>query len=159
MKEFIEKLIGRLEEESNKYLSEDRGYICRVFANTVEIVNEVAEEYINTSTDTSTECNEALDSLHKKILKSKFAEEVTEAEIEALVEVKNNGWIPCWERLPEENIEVDVTIEEIDGSTYTKTSWLQEGQWVVKKSPTKPTVIAWKERPAPYQPKGCDSNA
>lgn len=37
-----------------------------------------------------------LDSLHSKILKSKFAEEVTEAEIEALVKAKeltNDGWI------------------------------------------------------------------
>lgn len=65
-----------------------------------------------------------------------------------------DGWIPCSERLPEENIEIDVTIEEIDGSRYTQTSWLQDGQWVIKKSPLEPTVIAWKERPAPYQPKG-----
>lgn len=66
----------------------------------------------------------------------------------------NNGWIPCEKGLPDENIEVDVTIKEIDGSTYTQTSWLQEGQWVVKKSPLQPKVIAWKERPEPYQPGG-----
>ena len=55
---------------------------------------------------------ELLDSLHEKILKSKFAEEVTEAEIDALVKAKqglnenkqslNDGWIPCSERLPQE---------------------------------------------------------
>ena len=41
--------------------------------------------------------NKLLDSLHEKILKSKFSEEVTEAEIDALVEAKehNDGWIPC----------------------------------------------------------------
>lgn len=67
----------------------------------------------------------------------------------------NNGWIPCSSvKLPKENIEVDVTVEEIDGGRYIQTSWLQDGQWVIKKSPLKPKVIAWKERPEPYQPKG-----
>lgn len=161
MNEFIEKLIQRLEEQIKENTNENMSYKIPYFglSRALRIVNELAEEYINTSTDTSTECNKALDSLHKKILKSKFAEEVTEEEIMALVQAKNNGWIPCSERLPDENIEVDVTIKEIDGSTYTRTSWLQEGQWIVKKSPFKPTVIAWKERPAPYQPKGCDSDA
>lgn len=37
--------------------------------------------------------NKALDSLHTRILNSKFSEEVTETEIEALIQAKNNGWI------------------------------------------------------------------
>ena len=41
--------------------------------------------------------NKLLDCLHEKMLKSKFSEEVTEAEIDALVEAKehNVGWISC----------------------------------------------------------------
>lgn len=57
MKEFIEKLIGRLEEERKKYTSE-YGLIDmqvqEVFVNVRKIVKELAEEYINTSTDIST---------------------------------------------------------------------------------------------------------
>ena len=62
--------------------------------------------------------NQLLDSLHEKILKSKFAEEVTDAEIYALVKAKMNmsenltssdvpdnnvgKWISVTERLPTE---------------------------------------------------------
>ena len=66
----------------------------------------------------------------------------------------NNGWIPCSERLPEENMEVIVTISEMDGSNYTSTSWLQDGVWIIKKTPLQPTVIAWQPLPEPYQPEG-----
>ena len=60
MKEFIEKLIGRL-EELKTYYAEDfsQGYSCEVDCvekyEVKKIVNELAEEYINTSTDTSTD--------------------------------------------------------------------------------------------------------
>ena len=50
--------------------------------------------------------------------------------IEAVEQVAaeyDNGWIPCSERLPEENIEVIVTISEMDGGNHTSTSWLQDG--------------------------------
>lgn len=57
MKEFIEKLIGRLEEERKKHISE-YGLIDmlvqEVFVNVRKIVKELAEEYINISTDIST---------------------------------------------------------------------------------------------------------
>ena len=70
--------------------------------------------------------------------------------INEFAEEYNNGWIPCSERLPEENIEVCVTIKEIDGGIYTQTSWLQEGQWVVKKTPLEPKVVAWQPLPEAY---------
>lgn len=72
----------------------------------------------------------------------------------------NNGWIPCSSgRLPEENTDVEVTIEEIADDVggkryYNVRSWLQDGQWVIKKNPYNPTVIAWKYPTQPYQPKG-----
>lgn len=71
----------------------------------------------------------------------------------------NNGWIPCSERLPEEYEDVEVTIEEIANDVggkryYNVRSWLQDGQWIIKKNPYNPTVIAWKYPTQPYQPKG-----
>lgn len=65
--------------------------------------------------------------------------------------VGNNNWIPVSERLPEECIEVLVSVQEIDGSTYTRTSWMQDGIWVIKKTPLHPTVIAWMPLPEPYK--------
>ena len=101
--------------------------------------------------------NKALDSLHTKILKSKFAEEVTETEIEALVKAKNNGWILCSELLPEEGTTVllcannglirtgarHVSFEHnrynLDGVIIT--CWDDE-------------VIAWQPMPDKYEEKG-----
>lgn len=72
----------------------------------------------------------------------------------------NNGWISCSSgRLPEENTDVEVTVEEIADDVggkryYNVRSWLQDGQWVIKKNPYKPTVIAWRYPEQPYHPKG-----
>lgn len=68
----------------------------------------------------------------------------------------NNGWIPCSERLPGEYEDVEVTIEEIADEVggkryYNVRSWLRDGQWVIKKNPYHPTVIAWKYPTKPYQ--------
>ena len=118
MKDFIEKLIERLEEiynrndKAKKEAYEEREWeYFDLFMHrnegvytSISIANQLAEEYINTSTDTSSERNKALDSLHKKILSNpKMCEIVTEEEIMALVEAKNNGWIPCSDRLPDED--------------------------------------------------------
>ena len=67
--------------------------------------------------------NKALDSLHTKILNSKFAEEVTQEEIEALIEAKNNGWISVDDRLPEEKGLYMVTQEiySLDGKRLLRT--------------------------------------
>ena len=80
MKEFIEKLIGRLEEEKqrlsrlkNDTVALSDHEVCaieeRAYNFCKENVNQLAEEYINCSTDTSTNTS--------------------------------SGWIPCSERLPE----------------------------------------------------------
>lgn len=74
--------------------------------------------------------------------------------VQEVEEEYNNGWIPCSERLPEECIEVLVSVQEIDGSTYTITSWIQDAIWVIKKTPLHPTVIAWQPLPEPYQQNG-----
>lgn len=61
-----------------------------------------------------------------------------------------NGWIPCSERLPEENTEIIVCVRELDGGCYVRTTWLQDGQWIIKKSALEPTVIAWMPMPEVY---------
>ena len=59
MNEFIEKLIGRLEEYKTKYYVTgitNNPYefgACNAMDSAIKIVNQLAEEYINTSTDTS----------------------------------------------------------------------------------------------------------
>lgn len=55
--------------------------------------------------------------------------------IEQAADEYNNGWIPCSERLPEEKMEVIVTISEMDGNNHTSTSWLQDDVWIIKKTP------------------------
>ncbi|MGN0415974.1 MAG: hypothetical protein ACI4FX_10870 [Agathobacter sp.] len=70
----------------------------------------------------------------------------------------NGGWILCNSgKLPEEFVDVDVTIEETlesgEKEYYTARSWIQDGVWVVKKNPRHPKVIAWKYPAEPYIPK------
>ena len=36
---------------------------------------------------------------------------------------------------------------------YTKTAWVQEERWVIKRNPCNPRVIAWRSLPEPYKPK------
>lgn len=61
MKEFIEKLYDKFEEkyrECENYHKYARVYRQAAFKEAIAIVREVAEEYINTSTDTSTDSAE-----------------------------------------------------------------------------------------------------
>ena len=71
--------------------------------------------------------------------------------IHQIAEEYNNGWISCSDRLPEECIEVLVSVKEIDDSFYTRTCWVQDGVWVIKKTPLQPTVIAWQPLPEPFK--------
>lgn len=77
---------------------------------------------------------------------------------EVKVVSNNDGWIPVEDGLPEEGEEVEVTIEEMADSAggmiyYTKTAWVQEERWVIKRNPYNPRVIAWQPLPEPYKPK------
>lgn len=118
MQEIFEKIIERLEElrkaeldivddiDENGFYNDceeafEDGERCgrySAYATMLNFVKEVAEEFgsdINVrSNDGWIPCsdseipNKSLDSLHEKILKSKFSEEVTEEEIYALVKAK-----------------------------------------------------------------------
>lgn len=105
---------------------------------------------------------ELLDSLHSKILKSKFAEEVTEAEIEALVKAKeltNDGWIPCSERLPQRGTRVLVTFKTESGSMGIEDCWYSSSECFKTYKDFELMsqyieIVAWRELPSPYKPKG-----
>ena len=137
MKEFIEKLIGRLEECEERYddvsfaqLSEfgitlDYKYAEGKrdgVAESISIVNQLAEEYNNTSTDTS------------------------------------SGWIACSERLPdiEGNTSDTVLVCTIDGFQHMA-FWCDDEKWrycesgMIKKPMEWTEIIAWQPLPAPYK--------
>ena len=74
-----------------------------------------------------------------------------------------DDWIPVEDGLPEEGEEVEVTIEEMADSAggmiyYTKTAWVQEERWVIKRNPYNPRVIAWRPLPKPYNPENRNNN-
>lgn len=115
MKEFIDKLIERLEEYIETAKAEGDYTYIEPFEIAKNTVNQLAEEY-------------------------------------------NDGWIPVSSgRLPEEGVAVEVTVKEDNDNggydLYVFESWYQEGSWVISKNRYNPTVIAWKPKDSPYQPK------
>lgn len=68
-----------------------------------------------------------------------------------------DGWIPCSERLPEENKRYITTSDVCgDGEIETFDLYFDDGVWFVDKGCEAflGTVIAWQPLPEPYQPKG-----
>lgn len=122
MKEFIDKLIGRLEEEKYTkaelftYDEEDMGKM--IFRNNgidkaIEIVNQLAEEY-------KPKTNDAWKIIYNKVcnLEKEYATKGNMASVNDCIRLENllqyfkeelqvaeeynNGWIPCSERLPKQ---------------------------------------------------------
>lgn len=128
MKEFIEKLIGALEEVSIPIYDSDTETENKVvFADVAKnIVNQLAEEYINCSTDTSSgwiPCSERLP-------------ELTEGT-------------ECFKQSPC----CLTTLKWWDGDMTESIGWYnQSGVWNEDSKNCK--VIAWQPLPEPYQPKG-----
>lgn len=80
---------------------------------------------------------------------SYYANKLT--EILKLTEQYNNGWIPCSERLPEENYAVLVWCPERK-NIYC--AYLEEGQWWIFGAyfeKVKLEVIAWMPLPEPFK--------
>ena len=134
MKEFIEKLIGKLEEKKSEHLHDEEvtqglGKInlasfcsakARALDGAIEIVNQLAEEYNVSEMPT--------------------------------------GWIACSERLPEDGVVVDLSCEYM-GVLYETVGYLKDGNrghsYIVDNDVfMRSAVLAWRKRPAPYQPKG-----
>ena len=100
----------------------------------------LAEETYYKSVDGDTNAGQRNSAYHKAI---KIVEEIAEEY--------NNGWIPVSERLPEDNIGVNVTFENKDGDRFTGDAWLQEGRWIYKWNVDKRKVIAWQPLPEPWE--------
>lgn len=134
MKEFIENLTGRLEEEKDNVIVKDtytKGKNAGLRKAEV-IVNQLAEEYNKEHDDTDY------------------------ANIELYAFWQKYQWIPCSERLPEDCTIYEVTAQFGNGMCYTEFAYYDEskGEWWKHDDDGLVNVLAWKEHSAPYQPKG-----
>lgn len=144
MKEFVEKLIGRLEEYKTKaYVT---GFTnspyefgaCNGMNSAIEIVNQLAEEY------KEKDCS-------KCSRRSWYQKGYADAE-------KNNGWIPCEFELPKYTGEYNVTVvvaselgsfEDVTTLRFENIKG-KEPIWVIPKDEIY-RVIAWQPLPEPYK--------
>ncbi|MBQ2398051.1 MAG: DUF551 domain-containing protein [Bacteroidales bacterium] len=158
MKEFVEKLIGRLEEKKdsvpvNRLLDDiikdkpkELGQLM-AYDNAIEIVNQLAEEY------EEKDCS-------KCSRRSWYQKGYADAE-------KNNGWIPVSERLPEESELVLIYAESrARGGSIRIVGHLHNGFWFAQTSSDtlgltgigQFDVIAWMELPEKYKEKNNGSS-
>ena len=176
MKEFIEKLIGRLEEKPVPSIGVGKDYIINGNAipkkRVVEIVNELAEEY-SKDKDWETTRRFLDEKYFSKIreLSEKYNHPCEDIPIDfvwvfgliekiegQLAEEYNNGWIPCETgcKMPNEATRVWLSFTTPFAS-FVKSAWYINGhfEWDNCRR-VKETPMAWKPYvvPAPYQPKG-----
>lgn len=162
MKEFIEKLIGRLEEKKSEHLHDEEvtqglGRInlasfcsakARALDGAIQIVNQLAAEYADCYKDCGN-C-EAYDK--EKHHCPKFCMVIKDA----LAEMEGNkiDWIPCGEQMPILTAYYLVTIKGFSRPMYAW--WIStEKKWYYLNSTKEiQDVTAWQPLPAPYQPKG-----
>ena len=159
MKEFVEKLIGRLEEELRPdkecfEYEDDYMYAEERHNKMLKIVNQIAGEYKPQLNDNDLMIVESLPSLYPM---KEFEEEALQRVIGCAKKEYNNGWIPCSERLPEDYTEV--LGYGIDGHIYMVNLYDTEiygkvwKQWNGGDIRLK-FIDAWQPLPEPYQPKG-----
>ena len=154
MKEFVEKLIGRLEELRKEYYADYNIYrVERDLGNVdglkhaIKIINELAEEY-EPCTKSCTDC-EAYDLVKHNC--PKFCK-VIKGTVEEIKENYNHGWIPCSERLPEkygEYLCCDRYGEYIIG--YPTVRGCKDSYYVETEYEIMNDVIAWQSLPQPYK--------
>lgn len=179
MKEFVEKLISRLEEElkladevkekcarENPLMFDNaKGYATGI-SNAKYIVNQLAKEYNKKYEPTIDLIEYGIDGYNHH-LKEHYRKGYEDAK-------KENDWIPCSERLPGEELEkareekgkeavfpVLATINKVhpsSGEKYKIVSRAFYGCYNDKNFYNaccdKLNVIAWKPLDAPYEPKG-----
>lgn len=152
MQEFIEKLIGRLEElEVQAYAKTDGGATYQTYRNVIEMVIQLAEEH-KQQLSNDLEIISSLPSLYPL---QPFEEEAIHKVVES---VNNNGWISyitgC--KMPNEASRVWLSFTTPIAS-FVKSAWYINGhfEWDNCRR-VKETPMAWKpyDVPAPYHPKG-----
>ena len=141
MKQFIDKLIERLEEESRnaqdnmvKSTSNSMANFCSgacgAYNKTIAIVNQLVEE-------------------HKDDIQTIDVSEL-------LGEQVNDGWIACSERLPDDFMSMEY-LTTVKGRFYSEINYycVVNHKWYSNERTTKEVnVIAWMPKPTVYQPKG-----
>ena len=144
MKEFVEKLISRLEEYKIKR-SDDSVYgigVLNGYSEAIEIVNQLAEEYKD-----------------KEVLNmAQVSADYAKARLEELKRISNNGWIHCSERLPESGKRYLVSVIWKDElHNYRRPAvydavFGSDGLWHTHNyEPVRHEVIAWQPLPEPYK--------
>ena len=176
MKEFVEKLIERLEEKAQ--INAVMGYMTAydVTKECVEIVNQLAEEY-NPSKSSSL-AEQIADDLSKVLKEAKsmgckevkYFHHVPLENVEIVINAlraynqdstkKNQGWVPCSERLPKTNgvyqitreLKVGEDIYRISGSAYFdgQDTWHNDNRVNHGREYLK-DIVAWKPLPEPYE--------
>ena len=152
MKEFVEKLIERLEKELGNTNFEkateevnDSFYEGLAFAygDSIRIVNQLAEEYM-TCYKSCTEC-EAYDK--ERHYCPKFCYIIAETVKE--IEENHNGWIPVTEKLPEESLNSVIGWDE----HRKRCCFVQYygGRWVLGNDVESVKITAWRNLPEPYE--------
>ena len=152
----IAKILGRLEEERKMCLKESALISASCIERMKAIVQEVAKEYDNAS-DNDLAVVSSLPSLYPL---QPFEEEAIH---KVVVSAKDGGWIPCSERLPQED-EPEKALCEIVNITLKNgavtVGWCNrfiEKWYVVDEHCDYPIpykyedVTAWQPLPTPYQ--------
>lgn len=123
MKEFIDKLISRLEENSFDMSLENPDCKAVWTDKAIEIVNELAESY----------------HIHCEQEYMKGYEDARQC----------GGWIPCSERLPEVNTNV---IAQFSSGVVSELLFNEKGlfQGIYEYGPN--VIVAWQPLPEPYKP-------
>lgn len=131
MKEAFEKIKERLEDAKEQALKLwDGNSRYKGFCQAIDIVKEVVEEYSNSEEEDPTDY----------------------ANTELYAFWKKHQWIPCSERLPEENGYYLITIKFYHlHNEVTIGCSFEDGEWFKVYKDDK--VLAWMPLPEPYQPK------
>ena len=129
MKEFVEKLIERLEEKRMEYFL--------AIANTGDEKLDFVYENIGDLIDSIT------------VIVNILAEEYNQDSTK-----KNQGWIPVTERLPEEDGRYLTTVKFSSGLIECFDLYLTDGEWLIDEDDDEfcGEVIAWQPLPEPYKP-------
>ena len=142
MKDFVNKLIKRLQSEVNYNDGAENGA-----KQSIAIVNELAEEY----EDCYKDCGECEAYNKEKHHCPKFCKVITEAvkEIE-----ENHRLVICSEYLPDDGEIHEVTAQFSNGMTYTEFAYydVSRNEWWKYDDRGRVNVIAWRKHTAPYQP-------
>ena len=171
MKEAFEKIIKKLEEKRDKYENlaggsnfdgyheEEIEYLAmqEAFEKAIEIVNQVAEEVLEKEfSEWCHDCKEYDKEKHHcprwcKVIRTTVEEIKGNLDVPEINVGKNGGWIPCSERLPQE--EYDTVWAVTDRKHYCVAVYTTEHGFRTMDIDCEGNFVAWKPI-TPYQSQG-----